>query len=171
MYGINGRYHNCEISRAYEYWRSKAGDAGIPARADIDPIEMWAWIPATLLVEAVFDDQGAPADFFFRVAGSRVCERYGRELTHRRLSEIPMQDQRDSVLANYRAAIETHRAFYSINRFLDTDGLLRSFEMLLLPLRADGSRCDMLLGVVMPLPRDHDAPEGVWIYEAGPEMA
>lgn len=168
MYGINSRYHNCEIGHAYEYWMSKAGRNGLAARADIDPVEMRGWLSATLLADVVFDASGAPADFYFRVAGGRVCERYGRELTHRLLSEIPMEDQRDSVLANYRAAIEASRAFYSINRFHQDDGILRSFEMLLLPLRSGGSSCDMLLGVVMPLPRDYDAPEGVWIYEAGP---
>jgi hypothetical protein len=166
MYNINSRYHNAEIRLAYEYWCSRAGARRIPARADIDPVEMRPWIAATLLADAVFDTHGAPVDFFFRVAGTQVCARYGRELTHRYLSDIPMDGQKESVLANYRAVIETCQPFYSINRIRDETGLQRSFEMLLLPLSAAGDGCDMVLGVVLPLPRDYDAEEGVWIYQA-----
>ena len=72
------------------------------------------------------------------------------------------------MLANYQAVIKTCRPIYSLNRYEDDANILRSFETLLMPLSADGSACDMVLGVVMPLPRDYDAPEGVWLYDAGP---
>jgi len=167
MYEINNSYHNIEVRLVYEYWLSKANGRPMPRRADIDPIEMRGWLAAVLLAEAVFDADGAPIDFYFRVSGSRVCERYGRELTRRRLSDVSLDHQNANVLATYQAAIETGGPIYSINRFEDDDNILRSFEMLLMPLSTDGRACDMVLGVVMPLPRDYDAPEGVWIYEAG----
>lgn len=170
VYSINSRYHNAEIRLAYEYWRSKAGNRPIPTRADIDPVDMRAWIAATLLAEVVYDPDGHPMDFFFRVAGSRVCERYGRELTRQYLSAIQHDDQKATVLKNYQAVIETGRAFYSINRLTDDAGIKRSFETLLLPLSAAPDVCDMVLGVVLPLPRDYDAPEGVWLYEASPSV-
>jgi len=131
-------------------------------------MEMRGWIQAVLLAEAVFDADGTPVDFFFRVAGSRVCERYGHELSRRHLSDVNLDHQNANILANYAAAIETRGPVYSIARFQDETGLLRSFEMLLLPLSTDGRVCDLLLGVVMPLPPDYDADEGVWIYEADP---
>ncbi|MDZ7713943.1 MAG: PAS domain-containing protein [Rhodovibrio sp.] len=168
MHDINKRFCNKEIGLAYEYWQSKAKDSRLPARADIDPMEMRGWIQAVLLAEAVFDADGTPVDFLFRVAGSRVCERYGHELTRRHLSDVRLDHQNANILANYAAAIETRRPIFSIARFQDETGLLRSFEMLLLPLCTDGDVCDLLLGVVMPLPPDYDADEGVWIYEAGP---
>jgi hypothetical protein len=166
MYGFNKSCHNREILEVYRYWRSKARDPDIPARADIDPIEMRKWIAAVLLAEAEFDATGTAIDFFVRVAGSRVGERYGRDLTRRRLSEVSLDKQNANILANHQAPIDTRRATYSINRFQDDAGVLRSFETLLLPLRSHGPACDMVLGVVLPLPSDFDALEGVWIYSA-----
>ncbi len=168
MHDINKHHCNQEIALAYEYWRSKAGDTRLPTRADIDPLEMRGWIQAVLLAEAVFDADGTPVDFLFRVAGSRVCERYGHELTRRHLTDVRLDHQNANILANYTAAIQTRQPVYSITRFKDESGLLRSFEMLLLPLSTVGEVCDLLLGVVMPLPPDYDAEEGVWIYESGP---
>ncbi len=167
MYEINNRYLNIEIRLVYEYWLSKISGRAMPTRADIDPIEMRGWIAAVLLAEAVFDADGAPIDFYFRVSGSRVCERYGRELSRRRLTDVSLDHQNAEVLANYQAVIETCRPIYSVNRYQDDDTILRSFETLLMPLSSDGSACDMVLGVVMPLPRDYDAPEGIWIYDTG----
>jgi hypothetical protein len=167
MRDINKNYCNDEIGLAYQYWQSKAGETRLPTRADIDPLEMRGWIKAVLLAEAVFDANGTPVDFHFRVAGSRVCERYGHELTRRYLSDVRLDNQNASILANFKAAVETRHPVYSITRFQDETGLLRSFEMLLLPLSIAGELCDLLLGVVMPLPADYDADEGVWIYESG----
>ena len=166
MYEVNNRYDNIEIEDAHAYWKSKARDGGIPSRGDIDPLDMRQWIAAVLLAQAEFDAAGTVVDFYFRVAGTRVCDRYGRDLTRRRLSEVSLDHQNANILANYRAPIETRRPIYSINRFTAHDGLLRSFETLLMPLSSDGRACDMVLGVVMPLRKDFDAPEGVWIYDA-----
>ena len=166
MRDINKNYCNEEIGLAYRYWQSKAEGTRLPTRADVDPLEMRGWIKAVLLAEAVFDTDGTPVDFHFRVAGSRVCECYGYELTRRNLSDVSLDHQNANILANYTATIEARRPVYSITRFQDETGLLRSFEMLLLPLSSAGEVCDLLLGVVMPLPPDYDADEGVWIYQA-----
>ena len=160
------RYHNSDIDDVYTFWQSKIGATGIPARADIDPVHLRAWIPSVLLAQALFDDTGRAHDFFFRVAGAFVGERYGHDLTRRHLSDVSLDHQNANVLANFQAPIESRRPVYSINRFYDDTGVLRSFETLLLPLTSDGRVCDMVLGVVMPLPKDFDAPEGVWIYDA-----
>jgi len=160
------RYHNAEIGEVYSFWQSKIGATGIPLRTDIDPIQLRAWLPSVLLAQARFDDTGTAIDFFFRVAGAFAGERYGRDLTRRHLSEVSLDHQNANILANFQVPIETRRPAYSINRFLDDTGVLRSFETLLLPLSSDGQACDMVLGVVMPLRKDFDAPEGVWIYDA-----
>jgi hypothetical protein len=166
MYEVNNRYQNIEIENAYAYWQSKVRDCGFPNRSDIDPLDMRQWISAVLLAEAKFDADGTVIDFYFRVAGTRVGDRYGRDLTRRHLSEVSLDHQNANILANYRAPIETRRPIYSISRFTDHEGLLRSFETLLMPLSSDGRACDMILGVVMPLPQDFEAPEGVWFYDA-----
>lgn len=65
-----------EQRQLYEYWLEKRGKLPFPARADINPAEFSRLLPGISLVER--DDLGA---FKVRLAGTRLREVYGREVT------------------------------------------------------------------------------------------
>lgn len=132
------------LQKPFDYWLAKRGVRSMPARADIDPVEMRAWLPQTLLAEPLAD-----GDFRFRLVGTDVRNRLGREMTGRRLSELPVPaDQLRILIAEYRSAV-TGRA--PTHHFHDHPkehpGTPIRFGRLLLPLSADGETVDLLLGV------------------------
>jgi hypothetical protein len=156
---------NREIEQALDFWEGKRQGRRYPLRSEIDPVDMRRWLGSALLAEVRFGaDDTEPEDFYFRVAGGFVCERYGCELTRRWLSSIDLNAQRSAVFETFRQTVRSATPVYSIASFVKADGQLRTFEMLLLPLSADGTRCDMLLGAVMPIPPGAPSEDGVWSY-------
>jgi hypothetical protein len=156
-----------ELRQALDYWRGKCAGRAMPRRIDIDPVEMRAWLAGTFLADVYFDSaSGRPADVHFRVAGAAVGELYGMELTNRSLSEVDMDGYRYQGFANYLCVVEQRQPKYSISRYVGDDGKPHSYEMLLMPLTRDGSACDMLLGVMMPLPGSGEHEDGIWVYDA-----
>lgn len=156
---------NREIEQALDYWNIKRKTRRYPLRGEIDPVEMRKWLGSSLLADVRFAaDDRDPEDFYFRVAGGFVCERYGCELTRRWLSSVDLSDQRDAVFETFRQAVREAIPVYSVASFVKADGQLRTFEMLLLPLSGAGARCDMLLGAVMPIPPGAPSKDGVWTY-------
>lgn len=156
-----------ELQQAYVYWQAKCGSRAMPQRADIDPVEMRGWLAGTFLADVCFDNAtGRPADVFFRVAGAGVGDLYGMELTNRKLSEVDMDGFRHEGFANYLSVVEQQQPKYSLNRYVGADGGLHRYEMLLMPLARAEERCEMLLGVMMPLPADPGGAEGIWVYDA-----
>lgn len=68
----------------FDYWLQAAGDRAMPARADLDPLKVPRLLPNLGLIDL---RQGLDAGLF-RLAGTRLRDIYGREITGRRLSDV-----------------------------------------------------------------------------------
>ncbi|MDP6389449.1 MAG: PAS domain-containing protein [Alphaproteobacteria bacterium] len=77
-----------ELAALREYWEEKRGGQQMPARADIDPLDMKRWLGHLALLDVI--DGGR--DFVFRVHGVHLVDLYGVDITGRALS------QADSVI-------------------------------------------------------------------------
>jgi hypothetical protein len=66
-----------------DYWERKRGARPMPARPDIDPLELKAHLPHLFLVEPL-----PGAEFRYRLLGSEITERYGRNNTGKTVREI-----------------------------------------------------------------------------------
>lgn len=64
---------NGRLRELLEYWRSKRGSRLMPARADIDPIE----IPTLLPIIGLVDVLDGGARFRFRLLGTEVVDAAG----------------------------------------------------------------------------------------------
>ena len=68
----------------FDYWLKSAGARSMPARADLDPLKVPRLLPHLGLIDLRQGfDQG-----LFRLAGTRLREVYGKEITGRRLEEV-----------------------------------------------------------------------------------
>lgn len=71
------------------YWRSKcrpAQDGGqiIPSRGDVDPSEIRGLLPSILIADVTID----PIRVRYRLAGTRICESFGANITGRWLHDL-----------------------------------------------------------------------------------
>lgn len=66
-----------------EYWDQKRGGRKLPGRSDIDPEELKPYLRHLFLIEVL----GA-GDFRYRLVGTEITERYGRNSTGKTVREI-----------------------------------------------------------------------------------
>ena len=68
----------------FDYWHEIAGNRAMPARADFDPLKVPRLLPHLGLIDLRDGfDHG-----HFRLAGTRLRDIYGREITGLRMSEV-----------------------------------------------------------------------------------
>lgn len=131
------------IKRAYAYWDAARGGREMPGRVDIDPEDIKDILPYVLLVDVIAE----PLDFRFRVAGTDVVQRFGEEITAKRLGEIDLDGKFASIFAEYRQTVDRRKPALFSESFLRDDKRFVSYSRLLCPLSKDGERVDMLFGV------------------------
>ncbi len=142
------RLRSRALREALGYWQAKAANRLMPARRDLDPTEMVAWLPHTLLVDVIYAPAAQrPLDFHFRLVGTDVVERYGREFTGHRLSSLDLDGKVVEIMNEYRRAVQQGSPQYFIDEFVQDCGRAMHYERLLMPLSDDGRRINMLFGV------------------------
>ncbi len=145
------------LRRVFAYWQARAAGKGcLPARADIDPVELADLLPGALpalsLIEVTRDASGGAERLRYRVVGSLHVEIMGRDATGEMIDLGSAEDDAAS------AAIATGRPVHAMRRFSPANGRSLSFEALVCPLAADGRHVDMLLSVVAPRYQPEDLP-------------
>lgn len=150
--------HNHQIAhpllrRIFAYWQAKAANRGaLPARADIDPVDLAGALPAVSLIEVLRDVTGRPRRLRYRVMGGLHVEIMGRDATG---ELIDLGSAETDAAAQ---AIATGRAIPAARTFSPANGVALSFEALACPLAADGRQVDMLLCAVAPNYKVNDLP-------------
>lgn len=130
----------------FAYWDSCRGTAIAPTRADFDPAALRAHLGDMFVIG--FGARGACT---FRVAGTRVCARFGREL--KGLAFRSLWHPRDRALVDdiADAVAFEHQASVIGAVARDTAGFQTSFELLLLPFAGGTLVRPSLTGLMAPL--------------------
>jgi hypothetical protein len=135
------------LSRALRYWHAKCAAGRLPARADIDPLDLDpALLPHIVLTEVV--ETGGRRRFRFRLSGTAVSAAAGLELTGQFIDALnPNKEYAAYIEGLYTLAIETRRPVYSESLALAArDSATRSTRRITCPLSSDGQVVDMCLG-------------------------
>ncbi len=125
----------------YDYWQRKLRGRRMPARSDIDPIELKAVLPSLILL----DVQPSPLDFRYRLAGTRTYDIFGLDLTGRSVRELGPRAVSEGVWASLVALARDGIPQYVKLEFTTAAGYGRSFQVLRLPLGDDGKTVDRVL--------------------------
>lgn len=139
------------LTALYSYWLRKRGRRAIPDRRDIDPLEMGA---ALLPHLAMLDLENEGRRARYRLVGTALVERYGRDPTGLYLEEVISGGYLDFVQSLCRD-VHVHRCpVYAESRFRwDLDGHMHA-RRLYLPLSNGGDDVAIaLLGQVFHAPK------------------
>jgi hypothetical protein len=118
-----------------DYWQGKRGARALPARRDIDPLEMGPHLLPHLLLCDLFD-RGTRARF--RLVGTEVVRRLGFDPTGKYL-EPGARGSYFELLASLHRLVYCERApLYSASAFTWESGRQLKVQHLLLPLSHDG---------------------------------
>ncbi len=130
-----------KLHQLYEYWAERRGDRAMPARADLDPIDMAFVIGNVILVDVI---EGNPPRFRIRLHGTNLSQRVGFELTGKMLDEMPWNEFRKLSEQSF-AWVATRRQVLHRRSERLLDDRLHRYEVVIHPLSSDGERVDMLL--------------------------
>lgn len=140
LQGFRERIRHPNLLRLYDYWAERRRGRSFPSRQDIDPVELRFALGNMTLVDVHHE----PLRFRFRLVGSLMAQRMGLDYSGKMVDDIDDTDYRDSLNAAYRKIVET-RGPSTILYEREIDGKTRRFEVLRLPLAADGETINMLL--------------------------
>jgi hypothetical protein len=129
-----------------DYWNDRRRNRPAPERADIDPAEIRQALGDTFMLAADFVDE-----LRFRLAGTRVCALFGREIKGESFVALWNEDSRRQV--EELTAVVINEATGVVAGLVATtaDEAETDVEMLLLPLAHTGHARIRALGVLAPL--------------------
>jgi hypothetical protein len=129
--------------RLLTFWQARLCGRTMPARADLDPIEMGLLLPNIFLVNVTAE----PLDFNYRLLGTAIVDRSMRDYTGERLSDLPSQRAPSTIWSLYEEAVREQRPALAQVPHLNIPKLY--VEMQALPLSNDGHSVNMLIGSVV----------------------
>jgi hypothetical protein len=149
----NGQIADPLLRQIFAYWQEKSAKRGaLPARADIDPVDLAAVLPAVSLIEVRQDAMGRPGRLRYRVMGGFHVEIMGHDATGEMLDLGAGENDAASQ------AIATGRPIYASRTFYPANGTVLTFGTLMCPLATDGRKVDMLICAVAPHYKANDLP-------------
>ena len=136
------------IQKFYGYWAQKRGQRRFPGRLALDPIEFRYVLGDVVLIDARRPgaDGGSLWDFRYRLIGARIAARDGYDMTGKSLDDLPEPEYRERIRSTWTEVCETGCPAHHIRDLL-LDGRVRRYEVVVLPLAANGEDIDMLVSV------------------------
>ena len=133
------------LRRLYAYWKAKAGARRMPARKDLDPLEMKEWLGNLILVEF---PTGKFIEYRYRLEGTNIEQFYNARRTGRGIEAMTAESERKSVLPQWEIVFDQGRPAYYESDIWSSEGKLARQIKLLLPLSDDGEHVNMILGAI-----------------------
>lgn len=127
-----------------DYWLSRRNGKIMPARRDIDPLDIPRLLPHVALTDVCYD----PLRFRFRLIGTGIVAMAGRDATGKWLDQALYGNKLDQMLWGFRTCVEEKSpvAIREAVLFVDREWVV--VEVLFLPLgEADGVVNMVLSGV------------------------
>lgn len=133
----------------FQYWDRLRGERPAPQRTEVEPTDIKALLADTFILE-----QDGRGEAIFRLAGTRLCAAYGREL--KGYSFPLLWSQRDQRIISRHAYSVFHHNAVIVIRFTGhgANGKTAEFELILLPLHG-GERGLRALGVIVALTKPY----------------
>jgi hypothetical protein len=141
-----GEMKHASSRQVFEYWNEQRGDRIAPERGDIEPGPIRRALGDTFIL-----GQDAEGVYRFRLAGTRTCALFCRELKGLDFIGLWAESERSKMQELVRAAAEECLGFIAGAEGQNGARATVGLEMLLLPLRRRHPSRTRLLGVLAPL--------------------
>jgi hypothetical protein len=129
----------------FDYWNRRRGRRLVAARSDIDPTDIRDVLPDAFMLSADFTDE-----IRFRLAGTRVCALFARELKGEAFKSVWSDASRNQIDA-LTSVIDENEALVAGVLGRTEDGAEVELELLLLPLARHERTPTRALGIIAPL--------------------
>ena len=157
MYRLPADAIEPEFAELLRYWESRRQGDRLPARGDIDPLDLTPLLPHLLLLDVERTDDSLR--FRFRVAGTAFTTLMGRDVTGLRVDELGPPDRVMPVHDALADIVRTGRPCFLAGRPTPHSDRFARVKRLGVPLATDGRAIDMILAVWLVQPAKAELEE------------
>jgi hypothetical protein len=129
----------------FDYWNEQRGARVAPERVDIDPAEIRRALGDTFIL--TMDLLASP---HFRLAGTRLCALFGRELKSEAFAGLWRKAEQAMIRDHLQCVIEESTGIVAGVTGRNNDDSLIDLELLVLPLGCPDRKQARILGVLAP---------------------
>lgn len=140
----SSRFAVKRFEHALAYWDDKRNGRTMPARADIQPLEIPHVSANVVLIDVLAD----PLDFRYAYIGEAVIARIELDYTGMRFTDIPHQRPGSRVWQAGVRLVQEAMPFYSDIPYVGPDAFVEAYQDLYLPVSDNGKTVDMIFGVI-----------------------
>ncbi len=129
----------------FDYWNALRGGQDAPLKSQIEPAAIPHLLSSLFILEA-----SANGDIRFRLAGTKICDLFGRDLRGERFCALWANGQHEDIEKTAEGAMD-----HAIPTLFNATGYSiaghhAAFEIIMMPLRSPTGGCDRLLGAIVP---------------------
>jgi hypothetical protein len=134
------------IRELFNYWNERRGLRSAPERGDIEPGAIRRVLADTFML--AFDRRtGHP----FRIAGTRVCAVFGRELKGEAFADLWATESKDLIRDTLTIVAQETIGVVMSARGKSAEGAMLELEVLILPLSHRGRTDARVMGALVPV--------------------
>jgi hypothetical protein len=127
----------------YAYWDRVRNGRRAPQRFEIEPAKIAPLLPETFIAECT-----GPHGVRFRLAGTKICEQFGRELRGIELLSLWEPDDQEALASLLRSILTGAAIGEVVFQAHTEENRQAKFELLLMPLIHTGHTVNRLLGAI-----------------------
>ncbi len=133
----------------HHYWRTRGSEDRLPARRDIDPLDISpAVLPWVFMLDVLCQPTGG--DYRFRLNGTSNIQLVGRDPTNRLTSEVYGEEEHQFLVHTFDTTVrEMAPTFWRATVPQEQLGHVRVCRGLF-PLSDEGISVNMILGIAVP---------------------
>lgn len=125
----------------YAYWEAKRRGRSMPARADLDPVDMAPWLTGIQLIDVLEN----PRQLRYRLVGSVETDMRGFSHKGKLVDDAFFAVSKEEALRNYNLTIDGRTMVYDWAQYKSARGYDVSQETIFLPLSNDADRVNMVI--------------------------
>lgn len=134
-----------ELGRLVDLWHAKRQDRPMPARADLTPFDLKAFLGNLTLVDVEAD----PVRFRYRLVGTNVTRIVKRDVTGRYFEDVYAGRLLETAIAVNAWVVRERAPLRIFSRTGHVRNDIYTYDGVLLPLSPDGERVNMVLGALL----------------------
>ena len=140
---------NICVKAVHDYWHQIRPEGGLPHRSDFSPADLAKCLPNIFLYERNLPGGDAPPDYVVRLAGTRLVENFGIEVTGGSVFDFVSAEAVEFFRSLYECVLNHPAGLLLYFSLMTAENQESELEFLYLPLLLDkgGDESGLILGV------------------------
>ena len=129
------------LRNLYNYWNARRGARLMPARGDLDPVDLKPILPVLILIDVVLDERR----YIYRLVGTREVEMRGSDPTGKAVQDAYYAESPEETAHYLDRVVRTREPVLYRGTYQPLSTRTQREDVLFLPLSKDGETVNMIM--------------------------